>query len=422
MNTRSQILALLMLAAHMAFADGSKVTFRDDHTVLVDDQPFFPIGLYYCYEEFEDTTGKQLAALKEMGFNTLGFYRYGEPTDIAELDRAHNLGLKVWVRGVNGFSIDSPELEQSALKQLRALRSHPSLLLWEFQDEPLYNKISVENSRKGQELIRKEDPNHPILTIECPVSVARIREWNGLGDAYGVDLYPIPPQQRYGRLPNRDITQVRDYIQAIRAARGDGPILLVLQAWSWNPLDYGKRGFPTPVQSRFMAYQAVIHGAKGLHYYGQVHCTKPNSAANLYSTATDPAVQQAEFAKCVELNRWFWEQHRPLFRELSEATPIFVLRDAKPDLQIRPVGDAPTIESVTKQAGDELYLLAANAADARRGVTFQLPKGTRVSRIHVLFENRTLAVKDGVFTDTFEPYGTHVYGTTNGLPGKVNQP
>src|SRR5581483_3484785 len=54
-----------------------KVTFRDDHTVLVDGKPFFPIGLYYTSEEFEDPTGQKLKALKDLGFNTLGYYREG---------------------------------------------------------------------------------------------------------------------------------------------------------------------------------------------------------------------------------------------------------------------------------------------------------------------------------------------------------
>lgn len=406
-----------LLAETVALGQGSKVSFRDDQTVLVEGQPFFPIGLYYCHEDFADATGRLLKELRDLGFNTLDFYRWGEPTWKEELDRVHKAGLKVWVRGVNGFSVDSPEVEKSALEQVRALRGHPALLFWEFQDEPLLNKVSIENSRKGQELVKREDPDHPLLTVEWPGAVSRIKEWK-LGDLYGFDLYPIPRRRKYGRLANHDITQIGDYADTIRQARGDSPMVMVLQAWSWDPVKYGKEGYPTPTESRFMAYQAVIHGVKAIFYYGQVHCTKPNSAAALSSASTQPAVQQAEFAKCLELNAWFWEQHRPFFRELGEAAAIFVLREAPKDDRITPAGPPGHVESLTKQADADLYLLAVNADGQPCEATFQLPqKRAGATSVHVLFENRTVAVKDGNFTDKFQPYDTHVYATTPRLPG-----
>ncbi|NQU10755.1 hypothetical protein HQ590_08195 [bacterium] len=441
-NLVTVIVALLMIfLAHPcpgAAATPSRVWLRDDNTIMVGRQPFFPIGLYYCAEELTDPTGRQLTELRKMGFNTLGFYLYGQPGWQDALDRAHRLGFKVWVRGVNGFAVDSPQVEQACRDQIHALRSHPALLLWEFQDEPLLNKVSVAASRTGQELLRREDPNHPILTIEWPRAVARIAEWNGLGDLYGFDLYPIPRERKYGALPDHDITQVADYCAAIRRARGNSAILMVLQAWSWDPLQYGQHGYPTPAESRFMAYQAVIHGAKGLHYYGQVHCTKPNSAAALWSQAKDPAIQQAEFEKCLELNRWFWDQHRPFFQELVQAARIFVLRDAPaarqvklaqasgtPTLSVKQDAadglqrlrlEFPSVETRTKTNGRDLYLLAVNANADPRAADFALPPGVTAKRLHVLFENRSIPVAEGRFRDSFAPYGVHVYATTPNLP------
>src|SRR5947208_2479097 len=106
---------ILILSPEALSAQENKVGFRDDHTVLVGKKPVFPIGLYYCGEEFDDTSGKLLKELRDYGFNTLGYYRYGTPTWKTELDLAHKLGLKVWVRGHNGFSIDSPEIEKAAI-------------------------------------------------------------------------------------------------------------------------------------------------------------------------------------------------------------------------------------------------------------------------------------------------------------------
>jgi hypothetical protein len=294
-------------------------------------------------------------------------------------------------------------------------------LFWEFQDEPLLNKVSIEGSRKGYQLVKREDPHHPMLVVEWPGAASRFHLWKGIGDVFATDLYPIPRERKYGPLPNHDITQMRDYLQALRKAHGDRPLLLVLQAWAWEPLKDGEHGYPTPQESRFMAYQAVIHGAKGLHYYGQLHCTRPNSAAGLSSEAKDASVNKAEFERCRDLNRRFWDKHRSFFQELAEASRIFVLADAKPAaspvLRAELSSTRPSIEILAKQSDKAVYLLTANADSRKGAATFRLPESMRsLSEMHVLFENRRIAVKEGTFTDDFDPYAVHVYATASSLP------
>jgi hypothetical protein len=398
-------------------AQSTKVTFRDDHTLLVDGKPFFPLGLYYCGEEFEDDSGRLLKQLRGYGFNTLGYYRYGMANWKKELDRAHAAGFKVWVRGHNGFDLDVPGTEKDVVEQVRALRDHPALLFWEFQDEPILNKVSVEGSRKGYRLVKKEDPNHPLLVVEWPGAVDLFHTWKGIGDVFATDLYPIPRERKYGGLANHDITQMRDYISALKKGYGEKPVSLVLQAWAWEPLKDGEKGYPTVRESRFMAYQAVIHGATGLHYYGQVHCSKPNSAAGLSSEAKDPAVRKKEFEECRRLNALFWERHKSFFQELEKAATIFVLPNARAADAITVVKQEPAgergIESATKQSEKGPILLAVNADNKPRTATFRLPAATKdVKEIHVLFEDRKLAVTNGTFTDRFASYDAHVYATS----------
>src|SRR5206468_8449403 len=166
-------------------------------------------------------------------FNTLGYYRWGTPDWKKELDRAHAAGFKVWVRGADGFDLDVPGAEKKALEQVRALRGHPALLFWEFQDEPILNKVSVEGSHKGYRLVKRADPDHLMLVVEWPGAADRFALWKGIGDVFATDLYPIPRERGYGRLGNRDITQMRDYLRALRKAHGGRPLLLVLQAVAW---------------------------------------------------------------------------------------------------------------------------------------------------------------------------------------------
>jgi hypothetical protein len=414
-------LSLLLAWSDLAPAQGGKVTFRDDHAVLAEGKPFFPIGLYYCAEEFEDESGKLLGRLKGLGFNTLGYYRWGTPNWKQELDRAHRHGLKVWVRGHNGFAVETPRDEKAALEQVRQLKGHPALLFWEFQDEPILNKVSIPASKKGYELVRKEDPDHPLLVVEWPGAVDRFHLWKGVGDVFATDLYPIPRKREYGKLPNHDITQVRDYLHALKKAHGGRPVSLVLQAWAWDPLADGEAGYPTVQESRFMAYQAVIHGACGLYYYGQVHCTRPNPAAALAGKSKDPKVARAEFEKCLALNQKFWRRHKPFFQELTQASRVFVLRDTPKGAGIELIAQAPAagpgIECRAKGSGKEVYLLAVNADSRPHTATFRLPEALRgLKEVHVPFENRKIAVEGGTFTDPFPAYGTHVYATTPGLP------
>src|SRR5262249_21367767 len=155
--------------------------------------------------------------------------------------------------------------------------------------------------------------------------------------------------------------------------------------WAWEPLKDGEAGYPTPQESRFMAYQAVIHGARGLHYYGQLHCTRPNPAAALASEAKDPATRKAEFDRCVKLNRRFSDRHRAFFGEVARASAACVLPEAGAENRVTLVRESVPggIETSTRQAGDDLYVLAVNAGAREREATFRLPKGCRAREVHM---------------------------------------
>src|SRR5262249_57520677 len=105
--------------------------------------------------------GRLVKERKDEGFKRVGYCRVGVDGWKSELDRAHQLGLKVWIRGHNGLAIDSPEIEKAVLDQVRRTCHHPALLFWEFQDEPILNKVSVDGSRKGYRLVQPAAPDVP---------------------------------------------------------------------------------------------------------------------------------------------------------------------------------------------------------------------------------------------------------------------
>src|SRR5207302_1775143 len=62
---------------------------------------------------------------------------------------------------------------------------------------------------------------------------------------------------------------VGDYTQWIRHAAGKKPVWMTLQvAWSGVANKLNVLRFPTFPQERFMTYEAIINGARGVNYFG----------------------------------------------------------------------------------------------------------------------------------------------------------
>ena len=162
------------------------------------------------------------------------------------------------------------------------------------------------------------------------------------------------------------------------------------------------------------------HNLHDLFYHKESHLTK-----NLYAKVEDPTAKKFEFEASLYLNRWFWDQHRTFFAELTQASRIFILRDAKSNMRMKLSDESfenhkgvknQHIEFLTKQQEEALYLLVVNPDYTVHQVEFRLPKKVQVSEVYVLFENRKILVQNGLFKDTLNPYVTHVYSTTPQLP------
>jgi hypothetical protein len=157
---------------------------------------------------------------------------------------------------------------------------------------------------------------------------------------------------------------------------------------------------------RFMAYQAIVNGARGLIFFG----------GHLTQIAT-PADAAAGW------NWSFWQQVlRPLVEELN--SPALAPALTAPDAKLAVKASVPSVELVAREAGGFLYLIAVRRTGTTSRVRFTgLPK--HVTSGSVLFEYiqkplpppiepghqvfRPVAVAAGSFTDWFAPHDTHVY-------------
>ena len=113
------------------------------------------------------------------------------------------------------------------------------------------------------------------MIIQAPRStVAELTPYRPAFDVTGADIFPVAyPPGEHSDLPNKDVSVVGDVTRKMIQAAGAKPVWTTLQiAWSGILPSADKPGlvprFPTLHEERFMAYQAIVAGARGLMFFG----------------------------------------------------------------------------------------------------------------------------------------------------------
>lgn len=341
------------------------------------------------------------------------------------LDAAAAHGLHCWLQ--LGNTPDLPARGLAAREQLLTriagrLKDHPALGAWKGIDEPANPsrpaRVPVAGLVRAYRKLREIDPDHPVVITQAPVgTVAQLAPYRPAFDITGADIYPVsyPPGKHAGGR-DRDIGVVGDVTRKMVRAAGGKPVWMTLQiAWSGvlrsqqHPDNVPR--FPTLNQERFMAYQAIVNGARGLAFFG----------GDLTPVAR-PVDAVAGW------NWTFWERVLgPVFEELtsSAVAPVLVAPDAPRAVKASTKG----VELVTREAGDFLYVIAVRRGSGTSRVGFSgLPRrrdGQPIPGGEVLFEYvqeplpppvdpsrqtfRTVRVARNGFRDWFAQHDARVY-------------
>jgi hypothetical protein len=282
-------------------------------------------------------------------------------------------------------------------KVVTRFRDHPGMGVWKGVDEPEWGKHALPPLVHAREIIRELDTNHPIAVTHAPRgTVASLRPYNAAADITGADIYPVGyPPGGHSLGTNKHISMVGDYTRTMmEVADGKMPVWMILQiAWS-GVIKPGKTlRFPTFAEERFMVYQAIINGARGLIFFGG-HIEKAMSP------------QDAKLG----WNWHFWERVlRPVVEEIGRHSPLYPALTA-PDSKLPiTVHGADGVEFCAREVGDDLFLLACKREGATVQAQFRgLPAGANEGE--VLYESpRAVTAADGKFTDWFGPFEVHVY-------------
>lgn len=405
MVTFRLLAALVILAACscQAIAARNIVTVEKAGHLLVNGKRFFPLGLY-GKPSGENPFGRMAQA----GFNLVQ-----AAFDPETFDAAAKSGIYCWIP--LGDTLDLSTERQTREARIRqtvsAAKDHPALLMYESTDEPAWTwndpakpRAAAENLAMGYRLVKELDPNHPVTLNHAPQNtVATLRKYNAACDAVSVDIYPIIPpdilhiygltrDRRHGDLRNQTPSCVGEYVDKMRQVAGPGrPVWMVLQGFAWAALDDATRikssiVYPSYEQTRYMAWQSVIHGCNGIIYWGTHTLQQPGEC---------------------------WSGITRVVRELADLHDVLVADEVPVPLEkdYDELGysiDAG-VEASVRDAGGFRYLLTANSSTDPAGATFRGLKGFPDGEAEVVGEGRTVTAKNGALHDNYAGLAVHIY-------------
>lgn len=345
--------------------------------LVVDNLPYFPFG-FYCYWPVQPTLAEEEVV---KGFNMISPYQKILDERFSQrqtyMDRCAELGMKVNYNlcslagggGVGSGKIDLPEKKLNELleKEVLAFKDHPALLSWYIADEPILNGTKVEYLESKYNLIKKLDPYHPISMVF--MKPKNSPKYTKSFDIMMSDPYPIPDlkittvgiRSRYlkQKFPNHKSTWI------VPQAFGGG------EWWQREP---------TKQELRNMTYQAVINGATGIKYFVR-------NGLNSFPKST------AAWGECGEIAL-----------EFAELTPAILSEEIAPSIE----SADPEIEAKCYLKDNLMTILVVNNYNQPKELNLILEQELS-GILNLPFEDRSITIENGEFTDFIDNYGTRCY-------------
>ena len=392
----------------MRFALLLLVAIRPDGVFQFDGKPAFPIGFTTApVPGSKAPSGADANA--ELARNGVVFNRCGsgakwgpeaEAALDAIMDHAAKTGMlcAIYIPSLTVIDPGDRSKEDELRRVVRKYRSHPATAFWKGADEPEWGKIPVEKLRRFYEIVHQLDPNHPVWITQAPRgSIESLKPYNSVYDVGAMDIYPVSyPPGVHSDLPNKNISVTGDYAKRIAdvTAAAHKPFWIVLQICFSGVTKLGKTlRFPTFAEERYMSYQSIIEGARGLLYFG-------GNVAACWNEQ-DRALG------------WNWSFYnkvlKPVLDEFAPTSPLYpalIAPDSRLPIQVDGASD---IEYRVRESGNQIFILAAKREGSTVQVTFRgLPAD--VSTGDLLYESpRKVTANGGSFTDWFGPNEVHAY-------------
>lgn len=284
-------------------------SFRDDHMLILDGKPYFPIGTYR--DPSDDR--RVFDGIKEADFNMTHSYDFENDNVTAEdmsaylADCSKNnltafMGVpRTYLKSCNTYALQ---------KHCAAMYDQKGLASFYLADEPeLW--IDQYSMKIGADAVRSTCPGVPRIILLCtPNDKSPTVKFlaNGLSEIFWYDPYPIP---------SSPITLVKDGMESMRRATGGKQALwCVIQAFDWRQYDV-KKLKPEEVNPKAGQIRCMTHLALSADVQGIIYYWLPNAR---YDMRKHSPIQWAETKACAH--------------ELRDLYPFLIGRNAPQDIKL----------------------------------------------------------------------------------------
>lgn len=411
--------AAVLAACSMAANAVTVETHGGYQAVTADGQPVFPIGFTRAPDPGmltpEGKDGYEELAQYGFVFHRVDANNWGPKTE-AEVDRILAASAKHHLYGALAVP-DLVRIAPGQSKKLAELRrvvakyhDNPGLGLWKGDDEPEWGQHPVRDLMPFIDTVHELDKQHPVWITQAPRgTIESLKPYDPTYDIGAIDIYPIGyPAGMHSHLANKNISVVGDYAKWMQQITGNKkPFFMALQiAWSGVVKPGKTLRFPTFHEERYMAYQAIINGARGLIFFGG---------------SLQPAMNERD--KQLTWNWTFYDNVlKRVLQELSPGSPVhpaLIAPASKTKLKVEILKGDPgketarlagnEVEALVREAGPYVYVLAAKREGETVRARFSgVPAVNQETQ--VLYEEpRAATLVNGSFTDWFAPNEAHVY-------------
>lgn len=348
----------------------NELIFTKDGYAVRNGKRIFPIGHWETTRR--SSLDVELAFFKEAGFNNLLL-----PGGEQSLDLAQKYGMDVIIFTTDRISGKTPEEKAQRRKQLgeyyASFSQHPAFLAYFGPDEPMWRGLDHNTYKEVRDLIAEIDPYHPYWVNEAPRGLLKDRIIHATAaDVYGLDIYPVPEGGGHSDLEDKGLTAVGKYTDICREATHFAkPVWMILQSFAWEQcgkpdVPPEKATYPTWEQSRFMMYNAIVHGATGMQYHYLGYANK--------------------------ISDQFWSDLRKVTLEISYLEDVITSDSVNPKTV---AFDNPNIAFLQKKTNGTMYYLVTNEATEPVATTLS---GLTEKSLNALFGAQPIPVVGGKVT------------------------
>lgn len=304
-----------------------------------------------------------------------------------------------------GLWSQAEELYDALWGQLQVKNPHPD---WKMSQCPAQAIELTDAISWGCGVVKHLDPKHPIWQNHAPRnSIRSLAKYNQIIDAVGCDIYPVPfnPTSGHSDLKDTNLSSVGAYTDRMREAAPDKAIWMVLQGFGWRDLSEERREDTDPRKGRrpnlseirFMAYDAVVHGANALLYWG-THAIEKDSAL---------------WRDLMKIAKELRALEPGIVGERPKKTPISIADDTYGSID----GQGPRL--MLRKAAHDWVLIAVN--EHSQGISFtvsKLPDELEGKTLYRLYSDETHEIVSSAFRDGIRGFGVHVYATNRCFEAK----